>query len=351
MIKAPKKKDYYEELRYKAKRPILPLTILMIVLIGGTWGYYMLWYDYQDSTLIDAFYMTVITISTVGFAEIHPLNDLGRILTIVVSILGIGSLFYVLSVIMENLFIYQLRNYHGKKKMLKKIQNLNKHIIVIGYGRVGKLAAEELETRGETFVIIDEDFEEEARYRADHNMITVRGDATEDDILHRAGITKARGLIIASGSSSTNVFIALSAKVLNPTLFIVSRSDDHRDNEKLRRAGADRVVNPYSIGGQRLANLMMNTNVIDFFETSFGAGEDKLNIENIKLPEDCGLFNQTLIELNLRAQTGVTVLAVVRNGKPHINPSGDLSILQGDQLVVVGSREQLDSFDNLMRKK
>jgi voltage-gated potassium channel len=350
LLNTPKKKDYYEELRYKAKRPILPISILLAVLVVGTIGYRILWYDI-DSTLIDALYMTVVTITTVGYAEIHPLDDVGRIFTIIISIAGIGSLFYVLSVIMENLFMYQLKNYRGKKKMLKKIQNLKDHIIVVGFGRVGRLAAEELEAQGETFVIIDENFEEDAHLRADKNMITVRGDATDDVILERAGIDKARGLIIASGSSATNVFVTLSAKVLNPDIFIVSRSDEHNDTEKLRRAGADRIVNPYSIGGQRLANLMINTNVVDFFQANLGAEGDKLNIENVRLPNSCHFFGKSLIELNLRAKTGVTVLAVVRKGKAHINPDGDLKIEKGDQLVVVGSTEQLASFSNLIKNK
>jgi voltage-gated potassium channel len=348
MLQLPKKKDYFEELKYKAKRPILPIAILFGVLVVGTVGYHIIWID-ENATFIDALYMTVITISTVGYAEIHPLDATGRIFTMLISILGIGSLFYVLSVIMENLFIYQLRNYRGKKKMIKKIESLKDHIIIVGYGRVGKLAAAELETRGETFVIVDEEFEEEARYRAERNMVTIRGDATQDDILLKAGIDRARGLIIATAKSSTNVFVVLSAKVLNPNLFIVARADDISDNEKIKRAGADRVVNPFTVGGQRLANLMLNTKMIDFFTASFGIGQDKLNFENIELPDECNLFNKTLIEINLRAKTGVTVLAVVRDGKPFINPSGDLSIEKGDQLVVVGSREQLDSFEKLIR--
>jgi voltage-gated potassium channel len=337
----------YKELKPETKKPVIPVIVLLLVVVVGTSGYYWLWRD-SDATFVDALYMTLITIATIGYGEIHPLDDTGRIFTIFVSILGIGSLFYVLSVIMENLFIVQLHNYRGKKKKMKKIEKLNNHIILIGYGRVGQLAASMLLSKGERFVVIDDDFIETDTLNLKDNLLRVVGNATEDATLLKAGIDRARGLIVATGKASTNVFIVLSAKVLNPKIFIVSRADEDSDIEKLKRAGADRVVNPYSIGGHRMANLMINTHIVDFLETSFGIADGNLKIENLHLPENCIWFDKTLKELDLREKYGISILAVIRNNKPVTNPGGNFKVRAGDQFIMMGAQEELKEIEKVI---
>lgn len=328
-------------IRSQIKFPVTPLIILFIVIASGTMGYNYFWSE-TNSTLIDELYMTFVTISTIGYEEIYPLDNPGRIFTMVIGTLGIGSLFYILSVAMENLVILQLSNYRGRKKMEKKISNMEDHIILVGFGRVGRLATQELKQYGEKFVVVDQNFENSYDYVEQDDLLYIEGDATLDDVLIKAGINKARGMIITTARSSTTVFVVLSAKVLNPELFIVARSDNDNNIEKINRAGADRVVNPYSIGGQRLANLMINPNVVEFIETSFGsASNSSLTIENIKLPDSSSWYGKTLKEINVRQKVGATVLAVIRNGSPITNPGGNFKFLIGDQLVVFGTRDEL----------
>ena len=292
----------------------------------------------------------MITITTVGFSEIFPLDHIGRLLTIFIAIGGIGSLFFILTIIMENLFIIQLTNIRGRKKMDKKINILSNHIILIGYGRVGQLAAKELLENKEEFVVIDDDFQEHDIIESKHVLLKVKGDATNDEVLLKAGLKRARGMIVTTANPATTVFVVLSAKVFNPGIFIVARADDHGDTEKLIRAGADRVVNPYAIGGQRLANLMINPNIIEFFETSFGAKDEKLTVENIALPHDCIWFNKSLKDLQVRQSTGATVLAVIRDGNPISNPDGDFILKNDDKLIAFGTRAQLKILENLTSK-
>lgn len=339
-MKKIKLKNKYKELKPVTKKPILPGIVVLSVIIVGTFGYWWLWRE-SNAGIIDALYMTWITIATIGYMEVHPLDNTGHIFTILISIAGISSLFYILSVFMENLFILQLHNYRGKKKKMKEIEKYENHIIIIGYGRVGQLAAKVLLERGEKFVVVDDDFVEEDVVHLKHNLLRIIGDATEDSVLIKAGIKKARGIIVATGNSATTVFVVLSAKVLNPDIFIVARADEDTDKEKLKRAGANRVVNPYSIGGQRMANLMVNQHIVDFLETSFGVGTGHLKIENMLIPEKCKWADKTFSEIDLRKKYGVSILAVVRNGKPITNPGGNFKIKGADQFIIMGTEDEL----------
>jgi voltage-gated potassium channel len=337
-------KNNYNELKPVTKKPIIPGVVVLTVIVIGTVGYWWLWRD-TNASIIDALYMTWITIATIGYMEVHPLDNTGHIFTILISLAGISSLFYILSIFMENLFILQLHNYRRKKKKMKEIEKCENHIIIIGYGRVGQLAAKVLLDIGEKFVVVDDDFIEEDIVHLKHNLLRVTGNATEDSVLIKAGIKKARGLIVATGNSATTVFVVLSAKVLNPDIFIVARADEDSDKEKLKRAGANRVVNPYSIGGQRMANLMINQHIVDFLETSFGVGSGHLKIENMQLPEKCKWADKTFREIDLRQQFGVSILAVVRNGKPITNPGGNFKIKDGDQFIIMGSEDELKKVE------
>ncbi|MFP4529157.1 MAG: potassium channel family protein [Candidatus Kapaibacterium sp.] len=328
------------------KKPFLPTIILLLVIIIGTMGYNIIWED-TESTVIDELYMTLITITTIGFEEVYPLDSIGRIFTIFVGIFGIGSLFYILSVLMENLVIIQLANLRGKKKMMKKIDKLENHILLIGYGRVGRIAAKELKEHGEKFVIIDWDFGDNMSELVGEDILALEGDGTEDNILLQAGIERARGVIVTTARPSTTVFVVLSAKVLNPNLFIVARSDEESAIEKLQRAGADRIVNPYSIGGQRLARVMVNPNMFDFIESSLGPGENALNLEKIMVPASSRLIGKSLKELDIRSASGATILAVIRDGTPTINPQDDFRIEERDQLIALGNNEQLKRLEEL----
>ena len=328
---------------FNLKKPIIPMIILFSVIIIGTVGYSILWRDIPDANLVDAFYMTLITITTIGYGETHTLHSLGRLFTVFIAVAGMGSLFYILSVMMENLFVLQMNNYRGKKKMQQKINQMKDHTLVIGLGRVGKRTVREFSEKGEEYLVIDKNPPNYDDSETISNIPFVQGDATHDEVLIKAGIQRAKGIIVTTADSATTVFVVLSARVLNPTLFIVARSDYDNDIEKMKRAGADRVVNPYSIGGQRLANLMVNPNVVDFFETSLRSQENSINIENILLPDTSKWIGQTLINMNLRRNSGATIIAVVRNSTPITNPDGAMVLESGDGLLTLGTKVQLQS--------
>lgn len=336
----------YKKAGVELKTPVLPLAILFIVIVVGTIGYGMIWSDIESS-IWDELYMTIITITTVGYQEIYPMGTAGRIFTMVIAVFGIGSLFYVLSVVMENLFIMQIYNLRGKRKMQKKIDNLENHIIVVGYGRVGKLAAHQLHRSHLDFVVVDEDLEFD---EVEEGFLFVRGDATEDAVLQKAGVERARGLIVATAEAATTVFVVLSAKVLNPDAFIVARADEETAIEKLKKAGANDIVNPYEIGGTRLANVMINPNMIEFMETTFQAGEERLSIEKIELPENSKCDDNTLIELDIRKKSGATIVAVIRNGKSFLNPDANFKVNGGDTFVALGTKKQLDKLEKLVNE-
>lgn len=341
-------KRYYVDVMAKIKRPVLPALLLAGVLLAGTVGYSLFWAEY-DISIVDALYMTVITITTVGFAEIHPLGPWGRVFTMFICVFGMGSLFYILSIMMENLFMIQILNLSGKKKIMKTIDSLSGHIIVVGYGRVGQLASRELLRSSKKFVVIDKYQPELDLYSQNEKLLVVTGDATEDQTLLNAGIDRASGLIVTTSNSADTVFVVLSAKVLNPKLFVIARCDENTSFEKLRRAGADRIVNPYEIGGQRLANMMIRPHVVDFIETSFGHDDDNISIENIILPDDSSWIGKPLKEIHLRQKVGASIIAVIRDGRPIANPGGEFVIAAEDRLLALGTREQLAHIERACR--
>ncbi|MFA7325587.1 MAG: potassium channel protein [Candidatus Kapaibacterium sp.] len=329
----------------RIKKPYIPLFLLVTIIVGGTIGYDIIWTE-TDSNIIDALYMTIITITTVGYAEVFPLDTTGRIFTMIIGVLGIGSLFYLLSIFMENLFTYQLLNIRGKKKVQKRLDKLSNHIIVVGYGRVGELATKELIDRDIEFVIIDKEIPDELKSLS--NVISIEGDATDDAILSIANIEEAKSLVVATADASTNLFIVLSARELNEKLFIISRSDNTLLEKKLLRAGADRTLNPYSAGGQKMANIAIDPQIMDFIDSNLGTKDgDFLKIEQFELSENNDWHGKTLKELDIRQKSGVTIIGVIRDNDTNLNPFGEFELKSKDQLVAIGTKEQLMKFNSL----
>lgn len=324
-----------------------PVAMLAMVITGGTLGYYWLWRDAPGAWL-DALYMTVITITTVGYGEVRPLGPVGRVLTMAVAITGVATLFYTAGVVMEYIVIVRLADPGGRRRRMERdIARLEGHVIVAGVGRVGRQAAGELALAGQRFVIIDPS-PARAEYAAARNYLFIVGDATEDEILERAGIRRARGLVVTTGNDATNMYIVLSARVLNPKLYIVSRAVDEASVPKLTRAGADRAISPYAIGGHRLAHLILSPTVVDFFETALQRGNESLNIESIALVGGSGSVGRTLGSFDIRRATGVTILAVMRDGNAVPNPEGDFVLAAGDQLLALGTTAQLEQLERLV---
>lgn len=327
-------------------RLLLPLTLVLAVVGIGTLGYEWLWRD-MDGTWMDALFMTVTTITTIGYGEIKPLTTAARLFTIFLAFTGIGSLFYALGVVMEYLVSVRLADPLGRRRMERRIGELTGHVIVTGMGRVGRQAALELHEAETRFVVVDPG-EQAVAYATERGYLALMGDATEDAVLKRAGIAKARGLIVTTSNDATNMYVVLSARVLAPDLYIVARAADEPGVTKLARAGANRAVSPYAIGGHRLAHLMLSPAVVDFFETALRRGNDALNIEDLAMPADGPSVGQTLEMLDIRRTTGATVLAILRDGNPLVSPPGDLALVAGDHLLALGTGDQLRRLEKLI---
>lgn len=324
------------------ERLVLPLALVATVTAVGTLGYWILWRPYGASWL-DALYMTFITITTIGYSEPYPLGETGRIFTMIVGSTGIASLFYVFGIFMDFLVEMGASGERRRRQMERKGAALSKHVVLTGLGRVGRQAAEELSQAREPFVVIERN-PERVQWAIEQGYIVIEGDATEDAVLKKAGIERAKGLIAATGDDAANLFIVLSARALNPKLYIVARSEDAGVIPKMRKAGADRVIDPYAIGGKRLANLVLHPAVVDFLETTLRRGGAPISIENIRITRDSPLAGKSIAELNLNRRYGIVVLAVVRNEEPLVSPPAEYSFEPGDQVIVMATVEQLERF-------
>jgi voltage-gated potassium channel len=327
-------------------RLVLPLSLVVGVVVAGTLGYRWLWRD-VGGTWLDGLFMTVTTITTIGYGEVKPLDSAGRIFTIAVAVIGIGAFFYTFTVVMEHLVAARLADPRGRRKMERRIAELEGHVIVAGLGRVGRQAVAELTAAGTPFVVLDPS-PASMKLAEDRGYLLLAGDATEDGVLERAGVRRARGLIATTANDATNMYIVLSARVLNPGLRIVARAADETSVPKLLRAGADRAISPYAIGGHRLAHLILNPAVVDFFETALKRGQEALAIEDVALPQSSGAIGRTLEALSVRQATGASVLAVLRDAAPIPNPPPDLTLRAGDRLLALGTSDQLERLEKLI---
>jgi voltage-gated potassium channel len=248
---------------------------------------------------------------------------------------------------MEYLVTSRLTDPTGRRRMEKRVAQLSGHVIVAGLGRVGRQAAQELAGAGAPFVVVDP-AEAAMRHCDERRWLGIRGDATEDEVLERAGIGRARGLIATTANDATNMYIVLSARVLNAGLSIVSRAVDESSMAKLTRAGADRAISPYAIGGHRLAHLILSPNVVDFFETALRKGSEALNIEDIVIARGSPGAGHSLDGLDVRRATGATVLVILRGDGTSVSPAGDTMLEPGDRLLALGTAEQLRRLEALL---
>lgn len=298
--------------------------------------------------LLDALYMTVITISTVGFREVHPLSKAGTVFIIGFIILGVGSFLYIISKIAEYIVAGHLQGALEKKRMNKKINGLDRHYIVCGFGRVGQNVAVELERAGIAFVVIDIDPASIARC-AERGYLYVQGNASEDTVLKDAGIMRAAGLVTATDSDAENVYVTLSAKALRDDLYVVARASSDEAEHKLLKADADRVLSPYSIAGRRLAGMLLRPNVIELLDVVMHRENNDLMMEELLVREKSALDGATVGEARQRCTLGANILAIKKKTENRIIPSpgGAIAIGTDDLLVVLGTKEQLKELEGL----
>ena len=324
----------------------VPVVLVLITHVVGTLGFWFTW-GTERASWFDALFMTFTTVTTIGYGEVHPLSTAGRVVAMGVATTGMASLFYLFTTTMEFMVNAQLRGRFGKRKMQSRVDKLSGHFIVAGLGRVGRQAAAELGEAKVAFVALDADSNavNQALERGDLGLF---GDAADDDTLKRAGIERAKGLIVTTASDATNLFVIMTARLLNPKLFIVSRAGDEASVAKLLRAGADRAMSPYAVGGRRLAHMMLTPRVVDFFETALKAGDHSLNIGDILVTEIMMAAGKSLAQLRAGQDAGATVLAVLRAGEVNASPRGDFTLAAGDRLLALGTSEQLERLEALM---
>lgn len=297
---------------------------------------------------LDALFMTVVTISTVGYREVQPLTGPGMIFDIVLIFLGVGTFLYVITSIGEFVVSGQLSGALGRRKMNKSIQDLKDHYILCGFGRVGQQVALELEREHVPFVVIDNNPEPIQGCSA-RGYLYIEGDASNDEVLLEAGIMRAKGLVTATDADADNVYITLSAKGLKAGLFVVARANLEKSEYKLTKAGADRVLSPYSIGGRRLASLLLRPTVVEFLDVVMHGTEIELLMEEVIVREKSQFVGGTMGEVRKRCVAGANILALKKKGgeKMIANPVPETRIDAGDRFVALGTREQLRDLEGL----
>src|SRR3989454_5074527 len=295
-------------------------------------------------TLFDSLYMSLITLTTVGYGEVHPLSFQGRVFASFLMLVGVTTVFVSIAILGETLLRLEMTDYFGRKRRDRMLRDIKGHYIVCGAGRVGRSVIQELLRSGCTVVLIDNTVER-ARWATDKGVITLVGDATKDEVLRQGRIETAKGLVTAIASDAENVYVALSAKVLNPQLVIAARASDEQAEEKLRRAGATTVFTPYSFIGHRLAQSMLRPHVSSFLDvaSAFRQSSDlDIEIEQLPIGPSSPLVSNTLEQLRLAKNYGVIVLAVQhKTGVMQFNPPADTSIEAGDVLIAMGERPKL----------
>jgi voltage-gated potassium channel len=319
----------------------------MFLLLFSIGSGILLFYTVENYSLVNAFYMTIITISSIGFGEIEPLSPTGRLLTSMYILINLGIFAYFISIITSYVLEGELQKAYIKYMYVEELSKLHNHVIVCGYGRNGRKACEELLRNKYTFVVIEADAAGKGITDLSRKVFPlVEGDATQDDVLRLAGITQAKAIITALPKDADNVYITLTAREFNPEITIIARATDESAVKKLYRAGANHVVMPDYIGGMHMAHHITQPEVVEFLEMLSGTGEVKLKMQELLYKELKSEYkNKTLKELNIRKYTNVTVLGLKDADKGFIiNPTADHIFNEGDVLIILGDETDLARF-------
>jgi len=327
------------------KRLIIPVTFLVFLFIVGTLGYMRI----EGWPLLDSLYMMVITLATVGYREIYPLNEAGKILTMVIILCGVSTLLYTMGQAIEIIVEGKIVDYRRRKKMDKMISDMRNHYIICGYGRVGRQVAHELLSEKEPFVVIDNKPGTPAELESKGIPYLV-GDVTSDEVLEEAGIRVAKVMMACSDSDTANVYVTLSARVLNPSIFIVARAGQKEVEEKIKKAGADRVLSPYFLAGRRMANMAMKPVALDYLDTVMNSEHLSLNLEELKIEHSSKILGKTLEEAQIKKHSGAYILSIRKaNGNFVLQPTAETVIEKDDILVAIGTPQQFNLLEKMVR--
>lgn len=328
------------------RKIIIAAILLLIIMMIGVFGYILI----ERFGFVDAIYMTVITLTTVGFGEVHPLSQYGKIFTAVLSFISLGFFAYSISMITTHFVEGQLSDFIRGYK-IKKHTKMENHVVVVGFGRNGQQVIEELSAHNYAFVVIDN--KQNVLQRNHKNPIRfVEGDATEDITLEKAGIRNARAIISTLPNDADNLFVALTARSLNPGITIVTRSTNEVNEKKLRAAGVKSVVMPEKLGGAHMAKLIARPDVVEFLEHLSIRGEDPTNLEEIACKNlSSEYMNKTIYEIGVRKKSGANIVGFkTPEGKYIINPTSDTKIIPNSKLFVLGTREQIENMKKIIQK-
>src|SRR6201993_1960605 len=312
---------------------------LALVIIAGTAGFHFI----EGWSWFDGFYMVVTTLTTIGYQETHPLSQAGRIFNLALIVSGVSLVFLGIGALTQALLEFELRSFFGRRKMERQIDRLTDHYIICGAGRVGRSAARELARRPAAFVIIDNNDAKAARYAQDWLLLV--GDATKEQTLREAHIERARGLVAATTTDATNLYIILTARGLNPKLKIIARASEEDAEKHLLTAGADAIVSPYSFAGQRIAQSFLRPHVVSFLDTATTHLGMDLEIGEIPVTPASSFAGKTLESSRIRQDRGVIVLAIKRQKGMRFNPSPDERIEPDDCLIAMGEPAQLRQLE------
>jgi len=324
-------------------RFVLAFAIFLALILVGTSGYHWL----EGMSIVDALYMTVITISTVGFGEVRALSPLGRVFTITLILGGGGLAAFAVTAAVDFIMSGQWRVYWDTRRRFRMLSELNEHVIVCGFGRVGRHVADELAAENVPFIVIDTD-EDRVAHAQKRGYLTITGNAANETLLQKVGIERARAMVAAVDSDAENVFITLTARSLNPDIYIIARANYEESEPKLISAGANRTMMPYHISGKRIVTMLVRPSVVEFLDEVVHAGGLELFLEEVRINPNSTLAGKTIAEAQVRSQLGITILAC-RNQEGRFDTRvGPETTLQPDGLLIVlGTREQLQEMMNL----
>ena len=320
-----------------------PLVILLIIFLSGIVGYITI----EGFSLLEAFYMTTISVTTAGFTEVRPLSDMGRIFTSLLLIISWGAFAFAITRITQYIINGEVNKYFKTRRLMRALEKLNHHVIVCGYGRNGQQAAQTLGYHSQAYVVVENNHEVMERITEEHpGLIYIMGDATDDEVLKRAGIHRAKALITTLPTDANNVFIVLSARSLNPGVQIISRASEGSSYAKLVKAGANNVIMPDKIGGTHMATLVSKPDVIEFIDYLSGAEGESIHIESVsysQLPTD--MQGKTLNKIMAWKKTGVNCIGIKdAEGKFMISPPEETIIDKGMKVLVLGTKQQIEDM-------
>jgi voltage-gated potassium channel len=308
-----------------------------MIIAGGTFGYI----EIEGWGAWDAFYMTIITVTTVGYREVHDLSRTGQAFTVVLLLSGVGAALYTFTLLATMVVEGGLPKRLQRRRHERMLDTIKDHFIICGYGRIGSIVAQQFRRQQIPYVVVERNGER-LQAAIEDGALGVEADASREDVLTRVGIDRARGLIAAVGTDAENVYAVLTARVMRPELFIIGRAETEDATIKLKRAGANRVISPYQIGGVQIAQTALRPAVVDFMDLATSSDNLELAMEQVPIAAQSALANKTVVEANVRQQYGVIVIGIQReDNRMEFNPEPDTSICPGDKLVVLGRPDSL----------